>query len=145
MLRFWGDGRYNTHMSILKRAFASSFIAALILMSGVCAVTYAPPSMHSSGMGMVGCPFAGHGGAVCGMSPLDHLDGMQLALAAVVPSIGILFLLLLASFLVAVLASVSEWIPVPLALSYEPPDTRVRTYDPLKRYAARGLLNPKIP
>ncbi len=96
-------------------------------------------------MGTAECPFLGHGGAVCGMNPLGHLGGMQLALAAVIPSVSVVFLLLLASLFVVLSALLPEWVPVSIALAYEPPDTRTYTYDPLKRYAARGLLNPKIP
>lgn len=132
-------------MSILKRTFVGSLLVAFLLVATVCVVTYAAAPIGSSDMNMIGCPFAGHGGAVCDMSPLEHIAMWQNLFAAVpMQSTVAIFMFLLALFLLAY--SVQQFrppVPTPQPVrAFYPQETFI--YDPLRRFIARGLMHPKL-
>jgi hypothetical protein len=128
----------------LGKLFVSIVITAFLLV-GVTGVAYSGMMMGHGDMEMPGCPLMGHSAALCNMNPLEHLSMWQNMFAAIpVQSAAMLLLLLLALFF---LSHFNRYLwllypsPQPVYISYDP---EVATYDPLRRFIARGLMHPKI-
>ena len=141
-----GDGatpaknRYN--LIVMKRILLSVLLIAFLLV-GITGVAYSGMMMGHGDM--VGCPLMGHDSAMCNMNPLDHLSMWQNMFAAIpVQSVLTLLLSLLALFFFSRFNRYL-WLlhpsPQPVYISYDP---EVSTYDPLRRFMARGLMHPKI-
>ena|SRR5579859_1412601 len=127
----------------LRKALISISIIALALVGSI-GIGYF--GMMMGGMdNMVGCPLMGHDSAVCNMNPLDHLSMWQSMFAAIpVQNILTLLLSLLSLFLFFRFRYYS-WLlhPTPprVYISFDSADA---TYDPLQRFIARGLMQPKV-
>ena len=133
--------KYNKEI-LMKRISISAFIVGFLLISAV-GVAYSGMMMGHGDM--VGCPLMGNNAAVCNMNPLEHFSAWQNLFAAIpVQSTVISLLLLLAVFFLFRLHQFL-WLlhPSPQRV-YVHIKPEVSTYDPLRRFMARGLMHPKI-
>lgn len=127
----------------MKRISISAFILGFLLISAV-GVAYSGVMM-GHGMDMAGCPLMGNNAVVCNMNPLDHLSAWQNLFAAIpTQNAATVLSLLLAVFFLFQLRRFL-WLlhpsPQPVYVRIKP---EVSTYDPLRRFMARGLMHPKI-
>ena len=136
--------RYNHLMHLRKILISLSIITFLLV--GATGVAYSGLMMSHDDTGVTGCPLMmGHDAAVCPMNPLAHINSWQSLFAAVPVQNAVTLLLLFLTSFFFLRFNQYLWLlfpsPQPVYISYDP---EVATYDPLRRFIARGLMHPKI-
>lgn len=138
---------YNTPMRDLHRYVKIVFALALsiFLVFGLTGAVHVGMNVQANGQ-MAPCPFMGKG-AVCNMSPLEHLAALQDAFTTTVENGRNVALFLVTLTLLLTLGFWKGFFTKRENLASQrmppPPQEQTRIFDPLQEVFARGILHSK--